>query len=119
ASASNPGSVFRITLPLQSAAQATPEVQPLTHFSGERVLVVDDNATNRRLMQAMLKQLGLTPVCVSGATGALALLENDSDFPVIVLDAQRPEMHGISPALELCVLPQAARSTIIMRSSMI
>ncbi|PUW13312.1 hybrid sensor histidine kinase/response regulator, partial [Cronobacter sakazakii] len=117
-SEANQGSEFSFTLPLQSAAQATPEVQPLTHFSGERVLVVDDNATNRRLMQAMLKQLGLTPVCVSGATGALALLENDSDFPVIVLDAQMPEMDGISLALEISVLPQASRSKIIMLSSM-
>ncbi|ALB55011.1 response regulator [Cronobacter universalis] len=118
ASEANQGSEFSFTLPLQSAAQATPEVQPLTHFNGERVLVVDDNATNRRLMQAMLNQLGLNPVCVSGAAGALALLENDSDFPVIVLDAQMPEMDGISLALEISVLPQASRSKIIMLSSM-
>ncbi len=118
ASEANQGSEFSFTLPLQSAAQATPEIPAQTHFNGERVLVVDDNATNRRLMQAMLKQLGLTPVCVSGATGALALLENDSDFPVIVLDAQMPEMDGISLALEISVLPQASRSKIIMLSSM-
>ncbi len=117
-SEANQGSEFSFTLPLQSAAQATPEIPAQTHFNGERVLVVDDNATNRRLMQAMLKQLGLTPVCVSGATGALALLENDSDFPVIVLDAQMPEMDGISLALEISVLPQASRSKIIMLSSM-
>ncbi len=114
----NQGSEFSFTLPLQSAAQTTPDVQPLTHFSGERVLVVDDNATNRRLMQAMLNQLGLNPICVSGAAGALALLETDSDFPVIVLDAQMPEMDGISLALEISVLPQASRSKIIMLSSM-
>ncbi|ELY3544705.1 response regulator [Cronobacter turicensis] len=118
ASEANQGSEFSFTLPLHSAEQATPEVQPLTHFNGERVLVVDDNATNRRLMQAMLNQLGLNPVCVSGAAGALALLENDSDFPVIVLDAQMPEMDGISLALEISVLPQASRSKIIMLSSM-
>ncbi|EOV9557669.1 response regulator [Cronobacter turicensis] len=117
-SEANQGSEFSFTLPLHSAEQATPEVQPLTHFNGERVLVVDDNATNRRLMQAMLNQLGLNPVCVSGAAGALALLENDSDFPVIVLDAQMPEMDGISLALEISVLPQASRSKIIMLSSM-
>ncbi len=118
ASEPNQGSEFSFTLPLQSAAQTTPDVQPLTHFSGERVLVVDDNATNRRLMQAMLNQLGLNPICVSGAAGALALLETDSDFPVIVLDAQMPEMDGISLALEISVLPQASRSKIIMLSSM-
>ncbi|EGT5710426.1 response regulator [Cronobacter dublinensis subsp. dublinensis] len=118
ASEANQGSEFSFTLPLQSAAQTTPDVQPLTHFTGERVLVVDDNATNRRLMHAMLSQLGLNPVCVSGAAGALALLERDSDFPVIVLDAQMPEMDGISLALEISVLPQASRSKIIMLSSM-
>ncbi|ALB62756.1 FIG00554139: hypothetical protein [Cronobacter condimenti 1330] len=112
------GSEFSFILPLQSAAQGVAEEQPPTHFNGERVLVVDDNATNRRLMQAMLNQLGLNPVCVSGATGALALLESDSDFPVIVLDAQMPEMDGISLALEISVLPQASRSKIIMLSSM-
>jgi CheY-like chemotaxis protein len=90
----------------------------MTRFSGERVLVVDDNSTNLRLLETMLTQMGLVPHCVDNAHQALRLTAESEPFPLILLDAQMPEMDGISLALELSVLPQASQSRIIMLSSM-
>ncbi|MGK9174703.1 response regulator [Yokenella regensburgei] len=109
------GSEFSFTLPLtgQQAAHA-----PLRRFNGERVLVVDDNSTNLRLLDTMLRQMGLTPTGVNNASEALRLVASQPFWPLILLDAQMPDMDGVSLALELSVLPQTRQSHIIMLSSM-
>jgi CheY-like chemotaxis protein len=82
------------------------------------VLVVDDNATNLRLLAAMLSQMGLKPTCVNNASEAINRVKTGTAWPLILLDAQMPDMDGVSLALELSVLPQVAESHIIMLSSM-
>ncbi len=111
------GSEFAFSLTLVSQPAALAAMQ-MTRFSGERVLVVDDNSTNLRLLETMLTQMGLVPHCVDNAHQALRLTAESEPFPLILLDAQMPEMDGISLALELSVLPQASQSRIIMLSSM-
>lgn len=111
------GSEFAFSLTLVSQPAALAAMQ-MTRFSGERVLVVDDNSTNLRLLETMLTQMGLVPHCVDNAHQALRLTAESAPFPLILLDAQMPEMDGISLALELSVLPQASQSRIIMLSSM-
>lgn len=111
------GSEFSFSLALESALAAG-DNDNAQRFSGERVLVVDDNATNLRLLNAMLTTMGLTPCCVDNPKEALAQVSQQPPFPVILLDAQMPDMDGVSLALELSVLPQARQSRIIMLSSM-
>ncbi|WP_200551961.1 response regulator [Kosakonia sp. LAM2021] len=112
------GSEFAFTLPLESQPIAEMTATKAQQFHGERVLVVDDNATNLRLLEAKLTAMGLTPVCISKPLDALALAAQMPPFPLILLDAQMPDMDGISLALELSVLPEASQSRIIMLSSM-
>lgn len=111
------GSEFAFTLALESALSVHNNHKEQL-FSGERVLVVDDNATNLRLLKAMLTTMGLNPQCVDTPQEALRQVAEQPPFPVIVLDAQMPDMDGVSLALELSVLPQARESRIIMLSSM-
>jgi len=66
----------------------------------------------------MLRQMGLTPTCVNNAGEALRRVAEGAHWPLILLDAQMPDMDGVSLALELSVLPQASQSHIIMLSSM-
>ena len=80
--------------------------------------MVDDNATNLRLLAAMLSQMGLKPTCVNNASEAINRVKTGTAWPLILLDAQMPDMDGVSLALELSVLPQVAESHIIMLSSM-
>nr|WP_318380246.1 response regulator [uncultured Enterobacter sp.] len=112
------GSEFAFTLPLtgQQVSAACRTVP--AHFNGERVLVVDDNSTNLRLLDTMLGQMGLQPTCVNNAAEALRRASGETPWPLIILDAQMPDMDGVSLALELSVLPQASHSQIIMLSSM-
>ncbi|PDP93882.1 hybrid sensor histidine kinase/response regulator [Enterobacter cloacae] len=112
------GSEFTFVLPLATQPLA-PEERPYSkRFSGEPVLVVDDNQTNLRLLAAMLSQMGLKPTCVNKASEAIHRVKAGPAWPLILLDAQMPEMEGVSLALELSVLPQTAESHIIMLSSM-
>jgi len=112
------GSEFAFTLPLENPQTASATGTPMARFNGERVLVVDDNSTNLRLLDTMLRQMGLTPTCVNTAGEALRRVAEGAHWPLILLDAQMPDMDGVSLALELSVLPQASQSHVIMLSSM-
>ncbi len=112
------GSEFAFTLPLENPQTASATGTSMARFNGERVLVVDDNSTNLRLLDTMLRQMGLTPTCVNNAGEALRRVAEGAHWPLILLDAQMPDMDGVSLALELSVLPQASQSHIIMLSSM-
>ena len=112
------GSEFSFSLPLATQF-ITPEERPHSYrFNGEPVLVVDDNETNLRLLAAMLSQMGLKPTCVNNASEAINRVKAGTAWPLILLDAQMPDMDGVSLALELSVLPQISESHIIMLSSM-
>lgn len=112
------GSEFSFALPLAAQAPGPEERRHSHRFNGEPVLVVDDNATNLRLLAAMLSQMGLKPTCVNNASEAINRVKTGTAWPLILLDAQMPDMDGVSLALELSVLPQVAESHIIMLSSM-
>ena len=63
-------------------------------LKGRRVLVVDDNSTNRNILQNQLKQWDLAPVMADSAKTALDLLSRDADFDLVLTDMQMPEMDG-------------------------
>ena len=85
------------------------------------VLVVDDNATNRQILLKMLANWRTKPTAVeSGAKAIICLREAHGlgkNFPLIVLDAQMPEMDGF--ALAECIKrnPEWGTATIMMLSS--
>ncbi|MFW8236400.1 response regulator, partial [Klebsiella pneumoniae] len=112
------GSEFAFTLPLAGLHAAVSANAPPGRFNNERVLVVDDNSTNLRLLDTMLRQMGLIPICVDNASEALRRAAEGPPWPLILLDAQMPDMDGVSLALELSALPEARQSQIIMLSSM-
>jgi two-component system sensor histidine kinase RpfC len=58
------------------------------------ILVADDNATNRIVLQRMLEKLGHRHLLVSGGEAALTALENDV-FDVVIIDKNMPDMGGL------------------------
>ncbi len=62
----------------------------------KRVLVVDDNATNRKVLDRQLLHLGMSPVCVESAQAALETLESarPGEFDLAVLDYMMPDCDG-------------------------
>ena len=85
------------------------------------VLVVDDNATNRRILEAMLASWHMKPVAVDSGHAALATLERAREavrpFPLVLLDAQMPEMDGFALAERIKQNPELAGATLMMLTS--
>jgi CheY-like chemotaxis protein len=82
-----------------------------------RVLVVDDNATNRRILEEQLVNWRICPTLVASgpeALGALQQAEKDgAPFSLVLLDAQMPHMDGFTVAESIKQHPRPSRSNSI------
>ena len=90
------GSTFWFTLPLEeiSAEFETPSALPPPDF-GRRILLVDDNETNRRVLASQMTHAGYSVETAENAEQALLILRSGSGpFDVVVLDYQMPDMDG-------------------------
>ncbi|XFA73957.1 response regulator [Thermosynechococcaceae cyanobacterium Okahandja] len=96
------GSVFYFTARLllnPNAAKITSD-EP-SCLQNRHILIVDDNATNRRILALQTQNWQMLPqVAESGAT-ALALLQNHTPFDAAILDLQMPEMDGVTLAKQI------------------
>jgi two-component system, sensor histidine kinase and response regulator len=85
------------------------------------VLVVDDNATNRRILQEMLQQWGMKPTLAESGRSALVALQAVADssakFGLILVDAHMPEIDGFVLTQQIVAMPQFRDATIIMLTS--
>ena len=93
------GSLFHIDL---RAVRAPNDGPPPAHerradLDGLRVLVVDDNDTNRRILCLQTKAWGMKGTCAASGPEALALLGR-RDFDVVLLDMHMPDMDGLTVA---------------------
>ncbi|HQT53530.1 MAG TPA: response regulator, partial [Phenylobacterium sp.] len=89
------GSTFTLQVPMPAcAAPAEPQVAaPMDDKL--RILVVDDNATNRLVLCALLEQLGLAAECVVNGVEAVAAWEAKA-WDAILMDIHMPEMDGVT-----------------------
>jgi PAS domain S-box-containing protein len=97
------GSTFRITLPV-AAAEVPAKVATgdgLAHLTGKRILIVDDNATNREIVTRHAHSWAMKPVAIERPADALALIEQGEPFDIAVLDMMMPEIDGITLAREI------------------
>lgn len=94
------GSTFRFTVRVGLAEEHAAERLPAqaANLRGMPILVVDDNATTRRILEDLLTRWGLEPAPAAGAAEAAGLLRQarDSDRPyrVLLVDAAMPETDG-------------------------
>jgi two-component system sensor histidine kinase/response regulator len=117
------GSKFHFTLNL--GTQREPREEPAsgeaTNLKGLSVLVVDDNATNRRILGEVLSQWGMKPVVVDGGQVALVAMEEAFDagrpFPLVLTDCMMPEMDGFELAGHINKDPRFSTSKLIMLTS--
>jgi PAS domain S-box-containing protein len=117
------GSTFYFTvrfgLPQQPTTWA-PREEPAT-LKGLPVLVVDDNATNRRILKEVLQSWKMLPALAASGTEALALLErslhNGRPFPLVLLDCHMPGMDGFMLADQIKLQPALKGAVIMMLTS--
>ena len=85
------------------------------------VLVVDDNATNRRILEEMVAKWGMRPTSVESGPQGLSVLERacaaGESFPLMILDVQMPGMDGFELAQRIRQNPALNGATIMMLSS--
>jgi len=106
---------FSVNCKLSHAEQLITESAPRDILKGKKVLVVDDNATNRRILQAQLEQLELKAIVASGGSEALERLERDKTIELVITDMQMPDMDGVM--LSLLIKKQWNDMPIILLSS--
>ena len=92
------GSRFHFTASFGASAEPRKASAGEVSLAGKRVLVVDDNSTNRRVLAGMLRVWGMQPVSAVSASEALAHLrrgaEDGRPFSLVLTDAHMPEMDG-------------------------
>ncbi|MFA4853208.1 MAG: response regulator [Bacteroidales bacterium] len=95
------GSTFYFELPLKVSKTQIEKTKP-SKLEIKRVLIVDDNATNLKIMQGMFKYWGIDSDLVSDGERALELLretnENMNFFDIVFLDMHMPLMDGLTVA---------------------
>ena len=117
------GTQVYVTLPFEiRAALATPtHTGELKDLAGLDVLVVDDNATNRRILEDVLTGWGIRPTSVDGGLAAIAALERalaaGKPFPLAIIDFQMPDLDGFGLAGRIKARPELGTTIIMMLSS--
>ncbi|MCX6561078.1 MAG: response regulator [Candidatus Aminicenantes bacterium] len=117
------GSVFHFTLELDLDESAAKERDRVAYddLRDLPVLVVDDNATNRRILKEMLTHWGMAPTTVEGADPALHALRaaatEGRPFKLVLTDANMPEVDGFGLASRVKDDPGFSNVVIMMLSS--
>ncbi|MFI5120846.1 MAG: response regulator [Thermoanaerobaculia bacterium] len=117
------GSTFHVVLPFEKRAGAPARTPPrdVKELRGTRVLVVDDNATNRRILEEILTNWSMRPTVVDGGQAALEALERarlgSDSIRLVLLDYQMPGMDGFAVAAEIKRHAELTATTIMMLSS--
>jgi PAS domain S-box-containing protein len=117
------GSTFRFNGRFGKAAAQGLDApaQCAVNLRGLHVLVVDDNATNRRVISGLLRLWAAHPTAVESGPAALAELRRAAvageSFPLLLVDAMMPDMDGFTLVEQLRSEPGLAPSTIMMLTS--
>ncbi len=105
-----------------SEVHEVPEVLKRTEISGTKILIVDDNLTNRLLMIALLKHWGCPNETASDAEKGLALLREaalqGNPFRVALLDQEMPGMDGSELGRRIKADPLVESTLMIMVTSL-
>ena len=116
---SGKGATFHFTI-LASAASATAppswqSAQP--QLTGKRLLIVEDNATNRRIIKHRAEQWGMIVEQALHSRDALRLLTQSQPFDAAILDLQLPDMDGLALAGEIRQKTAAQHLPLLLLSS--
>jgi PAS domain S-box-containing protein len=114
------GSTFHFTIEAQGAPAPVPAYSrgALPQLQGRRVLIVDDNATNREILRRQTGSWGMVPRDTGSPREALEWVRSGERFDLAILDMHMPEMDGLTLARELRVHPSAEALPLVMLTSL-
>ncbi len=115
------GSTFWFTLPLELAHDGTATPSRPAGLEGLRVLVVDDNHTNRLILSEQLGAWGMAPELVQDAPTGLALMTaavgEGRPFSMVLLDLCMPDMDGLEFARRVTADPTLSGTPLVLLTS--
>ena len=110
------GTTFHFTI-LSELSIENESRTDLSALSGKKVLIVDDNKTNRNILHQQTSSLQMKPETAASGTEALEILRNSNEFDLAILDFQMPEMDGIMLAEEIRKIQERKSLPLILLSS--
>jgi signal transduction histidine kinase/CheY-like chemotaxis protein/predicted hydrocarbon binding protein len=115
------GSTFHFTIHATPAPEVPAPARRIgeqPELRGQRVLIVDDNATNRRILTLQTQGWGMLPRATGSPQEALEWVRQQVPFDLAILDLHMPEMDGITLAGSLRSLHGAENIPLILLSSL-
>lgn len=92
---------FAMTAQVLTHSKADELIISPIFLSGKRLLIVDDNPTNRRILRLQAEPWQMQTYAVTSGAEALALLDQGLEVDIAILDMQMPEMDGLTLAREI------------------
>jgi two-component system sensor histidine kinase/response regulator len=116
------GSTFYFTVQVGSGVAALPTESPdVSQLAGVPVLVVDDNTTNRRILEDSVIRWKMIPTVVAGAAAAIQTLQHalasGAQLPLVLTDAHMPDMDGFGLIEKIRQDPLLANVRIVILTS--
>ena len=115
------GSRFHFTVQFGRGHSPPEELEEPVSLHGRPVLIVDDNQTNRRILEELCRNWHMAPTAVESGQAALDELRRASEagtpHAVALLDVMMPEMDGFALAEEIRKQPAFANLPLLMLSS--
>ncbi len=100
-----------------SNASAYPLSYAQSHLIGVKLLIVDDNDTNRKILTLQTKAWGMEARAANSGKEALAWLHSGERFDLAIIDMQMPQMNGMTLATEIQSIPHCRNLPLIMLTS--
>jgi PAS domain S-box-containing protein len=111
------GSTFHFTI-AGKAAPLQRKIEKRAELAGRRVLAVDDQEVNRKILVRQLESQGMRVTTAASGREALACLGDGKTYDVLLLDMQMPEMDGVELIAKIRALPQARSIPAVMLTSL-
>jgi len=113
------GSTFRLEIHADATETALAQTSIVgVDLAGRHVLVVDDNATNRRILDKLLLRWGMTSEATGSPKEALGWVSGGKRFDLAILDMHMPELDGISLATAVRASTAGADVPVVILSSL-
>jgi two-component system sensor histidine kinase/response regulator len=113
------GSTFWFTLPVETVHVADAEMNVTALPRGKRILLVDDNETNRRVLSSQMTHAGYEVELAPGSNEALEILRRPgAEFDLVVLDYQMPDMDGASLGEHIMSAKDIAVTRLVLLTSL-
>ncbi len=89
------GSTFHFTIKASSIQSEPQSAKVSPNLIGRRVLIVENNKTNRRILSKQVYDWGMIPMAATLGQGALSWIQRGDDFDIVILDMDLKDMSGL------------------------